>query len=107
MASATANGNTFLTDDPLWAQDFAPNGKQTLIGDMAIWRLTNNRQAPGTRRDHHQEALCQVRLNVEPELETVPITNTLLSTLEKIAYQGIDVFYKGELGKLVLAMHHV
>lgn len=28
MYEATRNGNTFLTDDPQWAIDFAPNGMQ-------------------------------------------------------------------------------
>ncbi|KAH6621136.1 gamma-glutamyltranspeptidase [Chaetomium sp. MPI-SDFR-AT-0129] len=65
MASATANGNTFLTDDPLWAQDFAPNGKLLELGEI----ITRKRYA---------------------------------NTLEKIAHQGIDVFYKGELAKSMI-----
>jgi gamma-glutamyltranspeptidase/glutathione hydrolase len=29
MKSASENNNTFLTDDPIWAEDFAPNGGLT------------------------------------------------------------------------------
>jgi hypothetical protein len=27
MKNASANNNTFLVDDPIWAEDFAPNGE--------------------------------------------------------------------------------
>jgi hypothetical protein len=27
MKNASENNNTFLVDDPTWAEDFAPNGK--------------------------------------------------------------------------------
>ncbi len=27
MKSASSKNNTFLTDDPIWAEDFAPNGE--------------------------------------------------------------------------------
>jgi hypothetical protein len=29
MNNASANNNTFLVDDPTWAEDFAPNGEYT------------------------------------------------------------------------------
>ncbi|KAL1837719.1 hypothetical protein VTJ49DRAFT_3494 [Mycothermus thermophilus] len=33
MANASANNNTFLVDDPIWAEDFAPNGTLLQLGD--------------------------------------------------------------------------
>ncbi|CAK7205670.1 hypothetical protein SEUCBS139899_008449 [Sporothrix eucalyptigena] len=33
MASATETVGTFLTDDPVWAEDFAPNGTLLQLGD--------------------------------------------------------------------------
>ncbi|KAK3293232.1 gamma-glutamyltranspeptidase [Chaetomium fimeti] len=33
MASASADNNTFLVDDPIWAEDFAPNGTLLQLGD--------------------------------------------------------------------------
>ncbi|TVY55327.1 Glutathione hydrolase proenzyme, partial [Lachnellula suecica] len=41
MAAATKDGNTFLTDDPQWAMDFAPNGTLMGLGDI----LTRKRYA--------------------------------------------------------------
>ncbi|TVY36469.1 Glutathione hydrolase proenzyme, partial [Lachnellula subtilissima] len=41
MDAATSNGNTFLTDDPQWAVDFAPNGTRVGLGDI----LTRKRYA--------------------------------------------------------------
>lgn len=33
MKSATESVGTFLTDDPIWAEDFAPNGTLLQLGD--------------------------------------------------------------------------
>jgi gamma-glutamyltranspeptidase / glutathione hydrolase len=33
MKSATDMTGTFLTDDPVWAEDFAPNGTLLQLGD--------------------------------------------------------------------------
>ncbi|KAH7305069.1 gamma-glutamyltranspeptidase-like protein [Rhexocercosporidium sp. MPI-PUGE-AT-0058] len=41
MYEATKDGNTFLTDDPQWATDFAPNGTLLGLGDT----LTRTRYA--------------------------------------------------------------
>ncbi|EKD16526.1 uncharacterized protein L3040_001262 [Drepanopeziza brunnea f. sp. 'multigermtubi'] len=41
MAAATEGGNNFLTDDPQWAMDFAPNGTLLGLGDI----LTRKRYA--------------------------------------------------------------
>ncbi|KAK3906111.1 hypothetical protein C8A05DRAFT_30048 [Staphylotrichum tortipilum] len=64
MANASKN-NTFLVDDPVWAEDFAPNGTLLQLGET----VTRKRYA---------------------------------DTLEKIANQGVDVFYKGELAKSMI-----
>ncbi|KAK3387190.1 gamma-glutamyltranspeptidase [Podospora didyma] len=34
MEAASQNNNTFLVDDPVWAQDFAPNGRLVKLGDV-------------------------------------------------------------------------
>ncbi|KAL1879994.1 hypothetical protein VTK73DRAFT_6384 [Phialemonium thermophilum] len=34
MASAVSGGRNFLVDDPVWAQDFAPNGTLLKLGDI-------------------------------------------------------------------------
>jgi gamma-glutamyltranspeptidase/glutathione hydrolase len=34
MASATAGGEDFLSQDPIWAIDFAPNGTRLGLGDI-------------------------------------------------------------------------
>ncbi|KAH6847879.1 gamma-glutamyltranspeptidase [Chaetomium sp. MPI-CAGE-AT-0009] len=65
MANASANNNTFLVDDPIWAEDFAPNGTLLQLGDT----ITRKRYA---------------------------------DSLEKIANQGIDVFYKGEIAESMI-----
>ncbi|KAK4250093.1 gamma-glutamyltranspeptidase-like protein [Corynascus novoguineensis] len=62
MKAASENNNTFLVDDPIWAEDFAPNGTLVQIGDT----ITRKRYA---------------------------------HSLEKIANQGIDVFYEGEIAE--------
>lgn len=33
MTAATGTLGTFLTDDPVWAEDFAPNGTLLRLGD--------------------------------------------------------------------------
>ncbi|KAL2015693.1 hypothetical protein VTK56DRAFT_5011 [Thermocarpiscus australiensis] len=65
MKAASVN-NTFLVDDPIWAEDFAPNGTLLQLGDT----ITRKRYA---------------------------------DSLEKIANQGADVFYKGELAKSMIS----
>ncbi|KAH6623024.1 gamma-glutamyltranspeptidase [Chaetomium tenue] len=62
MENASADNNTFLVDDQIWAEDFAPNGTLLKLGDT----ITRKR---------------------------------LANSLEKIANQGIDVFYKGEIAE--------
>ncbi|KAK0634626.1 gamma-glutamyltranspeptidase [Bombardia bombarda] len=64
MSSATT-GRNFLAEDPIWAQDFAPNNTLVRFGDI----ITRKRYA---------------------------------DSLEKIANQGPDVFYKGELAKSMI-----
>ncbi|KAK3320916.1 gamma-glutamyltranspeptidase [Cercophora scortea] len=54
--------SSFLVDDPIWAEDFAPNGTLVKLGDV----ITRKRYA---------------------------------ESLEKIANQGPDVFYEGELAE--------
>ncbi|KAK4190205.1 gamma-glutamyltranspeptidase [Podospora australis] len=63
MASANTDG--FLVNDPVWAQDFAPNGTLLQLGDL----ISRKRYA---------------------------------DTLEKIANEGIDVFYQGEIAKSII-----
>ncbi|KAK4150101.1 gamma-glutamyltranspeptidase-like protein [Chaetomidium leptoderma] len=65
MKNASANNNTFLVDDPIWAEDFAPNGTLLQLGDT----ITRKRFA---------------------------------DSLEKIANQGADVFYKGEIAESMI-----
>ncbi|KAK4120862.1 gamma-glutamyltranspeptidase [Parathielavia appendiculata] len=62
MKAASQNNNTFLTDDPIWAEDFAPNGTLLQLGDT----ITRLRYA---------------------------------DSLERIAGQGPDVFYKGNIAQ--------
>lgn len=31
MNNASAGNNTFLVDDPVWAEDFAPNGEHSIV----------------------------------------------------------------------------
>ena len=59
------NHNDFLTEDPTWAMDFAPNGTKLTTGDI----ITRKRYA---------------------------------DTLESIAFNGADVFYKGILANLTI-----
>ncbi|GAB1313157.1 Glutathione hydrolase [Madurella fahalii] len=64
MELASVN-DTFLVDNPIWAEDFAPNGVLVQLGET----ITRKRYA---------------------------------DTLEKIANQGADVFYEGELAKSMI-----
>ena len=59
-------GNAFLTEDPVWAEDFAPNGTRVGLGDVM-------------RRQRYAD------------------------TLEKIADEGADVFYRGNLAEEMVA----
>jgi gamma-glutamyltranspeptidase/glutathione hydrolase len=45
MKAASENNNTFLTDDPIWAEDFAPNGELTHSAKLGVLLLT---PVPGT-----------------------------------------------------------
>ncbi|KAL2185227.1 gamma-glutamyltranspeptidase [Thermothelomyces heterothallicus CBS 203.75] len=65
MKSAIKDNSTFLVDDPIWAEDFAPNGTLVQLGDI----ITRKRYA---------------------------------DSLEKIANQGIDVFYRGEIAESMI-----
>ncbi|KAK3304387.1 gamma-glutamyltranspeptidase [Chaetomium strumarium] len=65
MEAASADNNTFLVDDPTWAEDFAPNGTLVQLGDT----ITRKRYA---------------------------------DSLEKIANEGVDVFYKGGIAKSMI-----
>ncbi|CAP70682.1 uncharacterized protein PODANS_3_7450 [Podospora anserina S mat+] len=64
MKAASANDD-FLVSDPVWAQDFAPNGTLLGLGD----RITRKR---------------------------------LASTLEKIATEGPEAFYEGEIADSII-----
>ncbi|KAL2160386.1 hypothetical protein VTH06DRAFT_1559 [Thermothelomyces fergusii] len=65
MKSAIEGSSNFLVDDPIWAEDFAPNGTLVQLGDI----ITRKRYA---------------------------------DSLEKIANQGVDVFYKGEIAESMI-----
>lgn len=62
----STTGYDFLTKDPVWAIDFAPNGTRVDIGDI----LTRKRYA---------------------------------DTLERIAEEGADIFYTGEMAEATVA----
>ncbi|KAK4210023.1 hypothetical protein QBC37DRAFT_429447 [Rhypophila decipiens] len=63
--AAASTSDDFLAADPIWAQDFAPNGTLVKRGDV----ITRKR---------------------------------LADTLEKIADEGADVFYEGDLAKSMI-----
>ncbi|KAL2130523.1 hypothetical protein VTI74DRAFT_6264 [Chaetomium olivicolor] len=65
MKAASVYNNTFLVDDPIWSEDFAPNGTLLQLGDT----ITRKRYA---------------------------------ESLERIANEGTDVFYKGEIAKSMI-----
>ncbi len=62
---ARTPSNNFLTEDPAWAIDFAPNGELVKLGDM----MTRKRYA---------------------------------NTLETIAQEGADAFYKGAIANATI-----
>ena len=84
---------SFLTEDPQFAIDFAPNGKTTNTRAEALLRL--KRDSLRVERDNDQETICKA----SPQSSTV-LARILIrySTLEAIGEHGSKAFYEGPIG---------
>lgn len=96
MKAASAN-STFLVDDPIWAEDFAPNGEYLTHQKLNAASNSGAQALFSKSGTQLQEDAMPSELTYHNQAHS-PLT--VSSTLEKIANQGPDAFYEGELGEL-------
>jgi len=95
MDYETSAGYDYFTKDPVWAEDFAPNGKLASKWPLQLYLQESfARNTPETGRHHDQETICEVGT----PFPFLSIKLTILSTLEQIADYGSRSFYEGEIG---------
>src|SRR5690606_29218685 len=77
------------------AIDYLENGVPVTEFDQAMWEGTVKRVAP-----HKESAAIYLKNGKEPYVVgDIFYNKPLAATLKKIASEGIDVFYKGEIAK--------
>lgn len=86
----------FLLEMPAWAEDFAPNG--TFYEDVDTRsRLMVKRHSCWRRRPYDPQEICRVR-SLSRSTHGYELTEVIYSTLERIANEGAEVFYRGDIG---------
>jgi gamma-glutamyltranspeptidase/glutathione hydrolase len=93
MGFELAQGDRFFIEDPVWAEDFAPNGMHVSMFKI-IQRLISRRHSCKRRRCHDPETIRKVGLSCSQSDHYL----TKRSTLEQIAMHGAKAFYEGEIG---------